>query len=611
MCTKVTSVEVIILSDDEEDDIDLSCQIIEGEDISKKEADLSQSALEQDLVVTFSRRAEVLPHARYDCPIHPFEATESERGAPAGSNMLFCDQCFCYICDKVASSCVTWCHRGECHCNSHKKSKFWNNLRDIRLLGRLKKFNLNLSDLDSHLRLAESMLQSFRQEVCKLFASFLMGKCLQVNGVNQQLIIHDYTNVFQFVSSFLNKADEQESRAAAIMNLGAAEDFILHFSVAGPTLCERTANPIDAKLLLLQRVVNSVQRLMVTADFSSEFINKLQDFYSQMSCPVELKNLNLCVRPWDDVLLVSVLKGQNVTGVRNYKKKRDVLLEQISVVLLRTEVLQRQQRFKELCRYLRVVKTDHSKRFQQLQDLIPFFLCSMGDLSEAMRSLFYQPTPPASRLTPHLFLTYLHIFETATVPKLIVTDPAQLCSPDALTFEPLKGAAPLKRAELVKFTLMAQMNSVSVYNDSNVWTRILTIVNRPSNSLPALPVPTPDFLYKARDVVRTILSNGLNYNTRIPRDFQEEFPDQALLLLVTGALSVRILSKSVCPVIPVLSTFRENLWAINWLYEGLSLYAERFSSFMEEVMREQEMSPDGYQALEACYRVTAFSGSQR
>lgn len=122
----------------------------------------------------------------------------------------------------------------------------------------------------------------------------------------------------------------------------------------------------------------------MTADFKPEFRQKLQDFYKRFYFPAELKNLknrcvcvcvciqacflsillkepfkrrlswylfDLCcrlsVRPWDDVLLVSVLKGQNVSGSRKEKGKKDVLVEQISVVLLRTEVLQQQKRYKQ------------------------------------------------------------------------------------------------------------------------------------------------------------------------------------------------------------------------------------------------------------------------
>lgn len=79
-----------------------------------------------------------------------------------------------------------------------------------------------------------------------------------------------------------------------------------------------------------------------------------------------------------------------------------------------------------------------SHSLQQLQDLIPFFKCMDGDLMSAVQSLFPSVNAPATRLTPTLFLFYLRIFETATAPKLAITQPAQLgCS--AAAWEPIKG----------------------------------------------------------------------------------------------------------------------------------------------------------------------------
>ncbi|XP_058496558.1 uncharacterized protein zgc:112980 [Solea solea] len=591
--------EIIILSDDDDDDDhDISCSdasvlIVEMEDVKKKsDVVLSQSSLDEDLVVTFSRRAEVLPHARYDCSIHPFTATECEVGSPVASNQLICDQCFCYICDKLASACLMWSQSGVCHCNSHKRSDFWNNHRSSSLLGGLKSFNLTLSEIDAHLRHAEVMLQSFKQELNAKFSTFLSGNALQEYGLNlpnQQCLIFDYTNVYEFVSSFLNKADNQDGRAAAIMRLGAAEDFIRHFQrTGGINIQSAMANANEAKRALLQRVVASLQRQMVMADFTSEFIHKLQDFYKRLFFPAELRSLKncLCVRPWDDVLLVSVLKGQNVSGFRKDKGKKDVLIEQVSIIRLRTELLQRQHRYRELCRYLRVVQTDDSKLFQPVRDLIPFFTCMDGNFTLACSSLFPLVNAPASRFSPLIFHFYLRVFETATAPKLIVIQPAELFCSNA-TWEPIKDVVPLNRAELVRFALRVQICCPPIFTDSLCWTSLLRIVNAPGGPslLSALPAPPPQFLLDAKDVTNSILHST---HIQIPRLFQEVYPEQALLLLVTRALALRIIHAPLTPALPVLGTFKENVWALWWLWDSLSFNKERLNAFLEDVTQEME-----------------------
>ncbi|XP_023286294.1 uncharacterized protein LOC111672935 [Seriola lalandi dorsalis] len=609
MCTTGDNGEIIILSDDEDDEEHaISCSessvlIVEVEDTKKSDFVLPPNALDEDLVVTFSRRAEVLPHARYDCPIHPFTATDCEINAPVASNQLMCDQCFCYICDKLASACAMWCHSGTCHCNSHKRSDFWNNLRNGTLLGGLKTFKLTLSEIDGHLRRAEMMLQCFKQDLSAQLLIFMMGKTLQDYGVNlpnQRARIFDYTPVYEFVSSFLNKADEQDERAAAIMRLGAAEDFVKHFQPSEGLIIQSAFACVDmAKATLLHRVVSSMQRQLVMADFTPEFNQKLQNFYKRLQLPVKLKTMrnSLCVRPWEDVLLVSVLKGQNVSGVRKNKGKRDVLSEPLSIVQLRTELLQQQHRYRELSRYLRVVQSDGSALFQQVQDLIPFFMCMDGHFMTACNSLFPSVNAPASRFTPSLFLFYLRIFETATAPKLTVSQPAELCCPDA-PWEPIKDAVPLKRAELVKFALRVQRFCFAVFIDSQCWTRLLTVVNTPSGSVTALPAPNAEFLHEAKEVVNdVILHKQHGSNIQIPWIFLEVYPDQALLLLVTGALGLRILNGALSPALPVLNTFKENVWALQWLWENLSSDTERLNSFLREITQEVENTSDGDNSL--------------
>ncbi|XP_072319764.1 uncharacterized protein [Eucyclogobius newberryi] len=227
MGTRVDS-EVIILSDeDEPEEGEESVLIVEVEHGDNKNDILSCSALEEDLVVTFTRRPDLLPHARFDCPIQPFVATECELIAPLHNNQLICVQCFCYICDKLASLCEVWSTSGVCHCNSHKKSTFWHNQRNSCLLGGLQNFNLTLCEIDSHLRHAETLLQRFKEELSVKFSVYLSGKAADESTAQGQ--VFDYSPVHQFVSCFLDLAEKQDCRAGAIMQLGAAELFVRHY----------------------------------------------------------------------------------------------------------------------------------------------------------------------------------------------------------------------------------------------------------------------------------------------------------------------------------------------------------------------------------------------
>uniref|UniRef100_A0A3B5KHD5 Zgc:112980 n=1 Tax=Takifugu rubripes TaxID=31033 RepID=A0A3B5KHD5_TAKRU len=397
MGTTANDIEVIILSDDEDEapENDVACDessvyIVEPEDSRETE----------DLVVTFSRRAEVLPHARYDCPIHPFTAEDRATDAPLAGNQLICDQCFCYICDKLASSCVLWCQGGICHCNSHKRSTYWSNLRDSTVLGDLQAFNLTVSEVDEHLRRAGTLQ----------YYGASRGILLRDAIFHQTFLSCSYTPVYELVSSFLYEADKQNDRAAAILRLGAAEVFIRHVNCLGYSLIYNVA-------------------LWLTGQYETAALTLLALFW--------LVRFSLCVRPWTDILLVSVLKGQNISGVRKEGKKKDVLAEDMSVIFLRSELLQRQKRYRELCRYLRVVQSA-----EQLRDLIPFFMLNA----------------PASRFTPQLFLIYFYIFKSATAPHMF-------CCTDCVT------------------ALQSQC-----------WTSLLTVVNSLGASGIALPAPSPKFL---------------------------------------------------------------------------------------------------------------------
>ncbi|XP_077460364.1 uncharacterized protein LOC144076888 [Stigmatopora argus] len=571
MCTAVQSEEIFVISDDDEDegynhnasDSEPSLIIMETEAVPKKDSRCS-SKMDEELVVTFFRPAEVLPHARFNCSKHPFIATDN-CSEPVPGNELLCEQCFCYICDKQATMCEKWHVSGLCHCNSHKKSDFWNTQRNVALMGHLTAFNFTLSEVDGQLRQAESMLNTFKKELSTRLASVEAGASNRVS--------HHYTPIHECVLDLMHKADQQDGRGAAILRLVALRELLQLVQVAGSSF-----------LVLIQSLMASLQRQMVMDGFTSEFRQKLQTFFSTLSFPHHLKicaSVSMDVRPWDDILLVSVLKGQNVDGVRTNKGKKDTLSEQTNVVLLRVQRLLGQNRFRELIRYVRVVRTNPSCS-SAMKDYIPFFMCMEGVFDSALASFFQSCRGSALRLTAEEFHLYLRVLETATAPKVSI-DATWKLHITADNWCPIKGAAPLPRIRLVRFALKVLKGCPNSRINSTFWIHLLTYVLVTQHTQDSILEPSATFLQEAKHVVPSIL-NDEYCDLRIPANFVSTFPDQALLLLVIVALSDIL--QSLSSIIPVLCLFEKCVWALHWFWENMLPGVEYRVVIVHKIYRE-------------------------
>ncbi|XP_051939971.1 uncharacterized protein zgc:112980 isoform X2 [Hippocampus zosterae] len=565
MCSAGDAGSVILISDDEDACYDSSLIIMDMQDAPRTDCPPSPSKVDEDLVITFSRPAELLPHARFDCPRHPFTATD-ECAQPVSENRLLCAQCFCYICDKLAAECDKWHARGACHCNGHKKSNLWNRLRNDTLLGHLAAFKVTLSEVDGHLRQAESTLQRFTVELRAQMASLMADK-RPGDGVS-----YDCTPAYEYVVSFLNKADQQDGRAAAVMRLGAVREFLELFYAEGVCCPVLPSSPNGtSKWMIMRRLLSALQRQMVMDDFTPEFRQKLQEFYRNLTFPPELQHIrdSLDVRPWEDILLVSVLKGQNVVGVRTNRGKKDTLFEDIDVVTLRVQRLLDGSRFRELSRYLRVVRTNQMSRFDS-----------------ALAGFLQSSSKASSRATLGDILTLLRVLDTATAPKV-----SSLCPAGELRFAgdewcAIPGATPLARLQLVRFAFKVHKCCPAVHANSQFWIHLLKIVHVTRQAPAGLPEPDPAFLQEAVLIVRFILRDESCGNLRIPPHFVSTFPDQAMLLLVSGALSHVIFHPSLSPIVPLLCTFQKNVWALHWFWKDLVPVTQFRVSILQKIYQE-------------------------
>ncbi|KAJ8363991.1 hypothetical protein SKAU_G00128220 [Synaphobranchus kaupii] len=610
---------IIIVSDGEDDcttvPLDESSVLIVDELVNKdnptQEVNNTSETVDEDLAVTFSKKAAVMPHARYDCNIHLFSPTENDTSNAANNNEAFCEQCFCYICDKVASECMFWSTSGICHCNAHKRSVFWKDQRDKAVLGYLHIFNFDLLEIDTDLRLAESLLLKFEGDLKVEYGTFLNGVetnlsdliscgcychnansftagCKKCKSRHLVVVLYNYSKVYNLVSEFLDKADKEKPRTAAVMLLGAAKNFVVHMQPTGIPNTDPKAYVTDAIPVLMTRVTNALRKLMVVSEFSASFSKKLQIFFQSLPLPVKCRWLSSClnVLQWDDSLLVAVLKGQNITGERVLRGKREVLFEPMLVVQARVEKLKEQKRYRELARYLKVVRSDNKMHLQSMRDHVPFFLCKAGDYHAALQS-FFSPTSEmccsACRLSPNQFSVYLKILTTGKIP--VGKDPFL-----STEWETVKDANLPKKSEVIKCSLRILNCNTAVFMDSEPWVNLISVACSPvmeedgSLTCATFLVPDIEFQMKTRDIATAILLDGSQI--QIPKSFQNRYPDQALLLLVTQALVHRILHSAMISILNVIMTFKANPWALKWFFHSLSDKPDILQAFIHALLEE-------------------------
>ncbi|XP_078274552.1 uncharacterized protein LOC144604211 isoform X3 [Rhinoraja longicauda] len=535
---------VIIISDTEGDNEDETSVFIvedspEALDTSK---DKSTEVIDEEcgLAITYSKKGNVMPHARYDCVEQDFMRTENEVSGPSGSNLDFCEQCYCYICDKLASECQYWNLPSFCHCNAHNKSKYWKAHRDIALTGALSIFNFDLVDIDSELRHGGILLQKFCLELALEYNNYLMGiitsrssliPCIctchnqfkifcemcQMNHV--EIRLYSYTRVFNVVNKFLHQTEKEKPKTAAIMMIGVAKEILLHKQ------------------------------------------------------PPHLNVLS-----WEDPFLTSILRGQNITGQRQKKGRKETLWEDYPVVHARVERMEAREEYRELVRYLRVIKCNDTLKLRALQDKVPFYFCKYGDFNSAAQSFNLNSSLScclACRLTPYQYKVYLKILRTGTVP-------ASCELSDDERWVHVEGGKLLKNCLLLKCSLRILFVNDVLYRDVHCWSRLIQIhCNYFSMEADVLQVPPAAFVKNTAVLAASVLEDLRIGIVGLPKPFSSVLHQESSLILVTMAVA-QMLHKNISKmkiVLPLIVAYGKNFWALKLLFDGLSTKEEILHNF--------------------------------
>ncbi|XP_064246334.1 uncharacterized protein LOC135281425 [Passer domesticus] len=594
---------VILISDDDDDEGEntqgSSVLFVEPQEKSPLEEKKSEELVDEDLVVTYCKQANVMPHARHDCTTHPFERRESDTCFPLGENADICDQCYCYICDKLAAECQFWTVPSLCHCNAHNKSNFWKAQRNFALAGILATFNLELLELDTELRHGGDLLEKFISDLSVAYNKYLTGErvcppeyecCCQpklppgqcsVCSSRHVEVVYKYSDVFELVTRFLNRAEQESPKAAAVMLLGAAKQIALHKDPALLRSCQNLGHTASLRIavpFLFQRIVTRLQRMLVLCDFPKVLYDKFVEFFQSISLPCHCYAFSnsLNVLPWDHVLLTTVLKGQNITGQRRQKGRKTHLWEALPVVEARVEKLLEKKKYREVVRYLRAVKCNENQRLRDLRDLIPFYLCKTGNFLDAAHSLLFPVNSlaccSACRITPCQFKVYLKIFRTGCVPS----------GNDMLDTGPwVTAGSPLRNTVLIKQALKLLYSSQALYRNAKCWSSFIMILGSSSllekrGHLLPLPLGEPPLGFQENVLAASgsfleDLKSGVN--VCLPSaTFSGQLHHEASLIL-----AVQAVQQMLCCDLPHLTSFLEivlafgkNFWALRLLLDQLS-----------------------------------------